>query len=173
MSVNQGPYGDQALNEIYAEFRVQNYGTKPLSLQHIYVEENEGNLIYISPAGLPLILEGESSATFEIQKEHFDAVDIPTGGRINAGVLETGFVDALDRRYPIPKAELDQLLDESLKLPTKRAVFARKEQPESKVVAFQTGHSAIIIRRSEKSSRTSRTFPFGFRSIAKRWTKFK
>jgi hypothetical protein len=170
--VKTGPYDDEFLKEIYAEFRVENHGTKPLSLHHIYVEEGEqGNLVYISPPGLPLVLEGESSATFEIQKEHFDAIDIPTTQRIKSKVNEIGFVDALDRRYPVPKKELSELLDESFDLPTTRKLYARKDNEERKVVAFQTIHNSIIMRRSE--SRSKGKLPFGLFDIRRIWARLK
>jgi hypothetical protein len=168
-SVKTGPYTDEYLKEIYAEFRVENHGTKPLSLHHIYVEELQGNLVYISPPGLPLVLEGESSATFEIQKEHFDAIDIATQQRVKSTVKEIGFVDALDRRYPVPKMELSELLDESFDLPTTRAIFARKDHEEHKVVAFQMVHNSIIMLRSKPKSEGKS--PFGLSNIRRIWSR--
>jgi hypothetical protein len=166
-----GRYDDTETQEIFAEFRVENHGTRPLSLQHIYVEEEKGNLNYITPDGLPIVLEGQSSAKFEIQKEYFDAIDFSSKERIIANVIEIGFVDALDRRYRVGKKETNLLLCESLFLPTTRALFRRKEHPEDVVSAFQTVHKAILTRRSQKEPPLSWRFPSGLNKILKFWAR--
>ncbi|MEA2841921.1 MAG: hypothetical protein QOF41_3251 [Methylobacteriaceae bacterium] len=151
--VKTSPYGHTETMEFYVEFRVENHGTKPLSLRQIYIEDGPDNLLYISPPGLPLVLEGQSSATFEIQKEYFDDADLITRERRNADVREIGFVDALDRRYAVSKKQLREILGRTVVLPTTRAVFQGKEHPEDRVIAFKAVHPAIIMRRSKKPLR--------------------
>lgn len=168
-SFKTGRYDDSVVQEIFVEFRAENHGNKPLSLQHVYIEDGNGNLNYITPEGLPLILEGQSSSKFDIQKEYFDAIDIPTRQRVIGDVIEIGFVDALDRRYPVSKKELDLILRESLSLPTTRAVYVRKEYPEDLVVAFQGVHEAILTRRSRTANHLSRKLPFGLDALTKLW----
>jgi hypothetical protein len=101
---------------------------------------------------LPLVLEGQSSATFEIQKEYFDNIDFDTKERCKEELNSIGFVDALDRRYSVPKKQMEEIIDESLTLPTARAFYARKDHPEHRVLAFQTIHAQTIMRRSKKLS---------------------
>jgi hypothetical protein len=85
-----------------------------------------------------------------VQKEYFDSIEVATGQRIKPDVRETGFVDGLDRRYPVPKKELKELINESLSLPTTWAVYIRKEHPEDRVAAFQVVNPAMLITRSRK-----------------------
>jgi hypothetical protein len=151
--MKSGPHDDVYIFEFYVEFRVENHGTKPLSLHHIYIEHENGNLFYITPEGLPLILEGQSSAIFEIQKEYFDDLDFSTKERREPDVREIGFVDALDRRYPVPRKQLEGVMSQSLALPTTRAFFARKDDPDKRVVAFKTIHSQTMMRRSKSDIR--------------------
>ena len=68
-------------------------------------------------------------------------------------IYEIGFVDGLDRRYPVPKGQLENILDESLTLPTTVTVYVRKEHPEDRVVAFQVVNPGIIQTRSTKKPR--------------------
>jgi hypothetical protein len=146
--VKVGSYDDVHIYEFFVEFRVENHGTKPLALHHVYIEHENGNLIYITPDGLPLVLEGQSSAKFEIQKEYFDDRDITTQERRRPDLQDIGFVDALDRRYSVPKKQLEEVLNESLLLPTTRAVYAQKNNPERRVLAFKAIHPQTMMRRS-------------------------
>jgi hypothetical protein len=149
--VRTGRYDDEEIREFYIEFKVENHGTKPLSLQHVYIETAK-NLSYITPEGLPIVLEGQTSTTFEVQKEHFDTLDVETGERRKPEIHEVGFVDGLDRRYPVPKKQLQDILGQSLIFPTTMAVYMRKEHPEDRVLAFQIVNVAVIKSRSSKKS---------------------
>jgi hypothetical protein len=164
-SVRTGRYDDEEVREFYVEFRVENYGAKPLSLLHIYIETAK-NLAYITPEGLPVVLEGQTAATFEVQKEHFDTLDSETRERRKPEIREIGFVDGLDRRYPVPKRRLQDLLDRSLALPTTMAVYVRKEHPENRVLAFQVVNPAIIKSRSTKKFNFLRNRLLFWRSTA-------
>jgi hypothetical protein len=142
---------DAVDHEIYVEFQARNYGNRPLSLHHIYIEDSKDNLSYITPDGLPMVLEPQSSAVFMIQKEFFDEIDVRTRERLIGDVIDTGFVDALDRRYPVPKKRLLAVLNESATLPTGKALYKRNDDPE--MVGFQVVHSANMMRRSSRMRR--------------------
>jgi len=147
--VKMGPYGDEQLREFYIEFKAMNYGSKPISLQHIYIETAK-NLSYLTPDGLPIVLEGQTSALFKAQKEHFDSISLKTKEREKNEILSIGFVDGLDRRYPVPLRQLQAILEESMTLPTTIALYSRKEAPDDLVIAFQTVAPVVIKPRSEQ-----------------------
>lgn len=117
----------------------------------IYIE-TEKQLSYVTPDGVPVVLEGQTAVCFEIQKEHFDAINVETKERLKSKIFEIGFVDGLDRRYPVSKKQLHNILDQSLTLPTTIAVYVRKEHPEDQVLAFKVVNPAIIKRRSAEKS---------------------
>jgi hypothetical protein len=146
-SVRTGRYDDEEVREFFVEFRAENHGTKPLSLLQIYIE-TEKNLAYITPEGLPVVLEGQTAATFDVQKEHFDTLDVETKARRKPEIHEIGFVDGLDRRYPVPKEQLQDVLNQSLTLPTTIAAYMRKEHPEDRVLAFKIVHPGVLQSRS-------------------------
>jgi hypothetical protein len=158
-ALQTGPFETDVIeHEIYVEFKAQNYGGKPLSLHHIYIEDAKGNLSYIDSEGLPIVLEAHSSATFMVQKEYFDDIDISTGRRVMGDVVEIGFVDALDRRYSVRRKRLLAILKDSLTLPTGKALFKRKDHPEYVVAAFTIVHNAVITHRSPSQKRSDRLF---------------
>ena len=150
-SVRTGRYDDEEIHEFYVEFKAENHGTKPLSVQHIYIE-TEKQLSYVTPDGLPVVLESQTTVSFEVQKEHFDTIDVGTKERLKTKIVEIGFVDGLDRRYPVSKKQLQTILDQSLTLPTTMAVYVRKEHSADRVLAFNVVNPAIIKRRSAKKS---------------------
>ena len=142
--------------EFYVEFRAENHGTKPISLHHIYIDTPK-NLFYVTPEGLPVVLEAQSRAVIMVQKEFFDDMDISTLERRSPAILEIGFVDGLDRRYAVPRRQLGNLLARSLELPTGQAVYKRKDDSGSKVLAFQFQHPAVVQPRSEVKIRRGST----------------
>jgi hypothetical protein len=108
---------------------------------------------YIYSDGLPCLLEGQSSATFSIQKEFFDGVDISANERIVGEVKEAGVVDTLDRRYPINRRNLARLLKESFDYPTTIALFVQKGHPDRVVASFPiVDRGAIVYPSAEIKS---------------------
>ncbi|MEA2909348.1 MAG: hypothetical protein QOJ15_1429 [Bradyrhizobium sp.] len=50
--------------------------------------------------------------------------------------------------YPVPRKQLNEILEESLTLSTTCEVYQRKDHPEDRVLAFQAIHPGTVQNRS-------------------------
>jgi hypothetical protein len=129
---------------VYVEFIVRNVGGRPCQVSAVMIEAvgHEGGsrtIFQISPAGtLPVVLDPGTSVEVKIEKEHLDLAE-------NLAFL--GVVDGPGRRHSMPPDQARTLVREAWSLPTRVAVFQRRDDPTDRVVAFQVAEQAKFTQR--------------------------
>jgi hypothetical protein len=124
---------------VYVEFTVRNVGGRPSQVSGVMIEavghESRSRSIFqISPPGtLPVVLDPGTSVEVKIEKEHLDFIE---------NLTFLGVVDGTGRRHSMPPDHARTLVREAWSLPTRVAVFRRRDDPTSTVLAFQLAEQA-------------------------------
>jgi hypothetical protein len=140
---------DVHLEEVLVVFTISNEGGAALQIFGVVVESLTKDLISISEitqSPLPHVLEPRTSIRVPIQKEFIDQ---------NPAITFLGIVDALGRRHGIPRERARDLIFRSWSLPTRVAVYQRRDDPDEKVRAFQARTPASISSRPIEPGRHS------------------
>jgi hypothetical protein len=124
-------------NEVLLSVTAANHGKQPLQITACLIEEVNGNLQQVIPAGLPALLEPNTQVQVEIQKEWLDDVE----------VVRLGVIDALGRIHEIDRSQVAQLVHRSNTLPSNRREY-RDRETGNIVKAFQVKDKAILTRKN-------------------------
>jgi hypothetical protein len=120
--------------EILLNFTVINSGKKPIQITGIIIKYNNSKYCQVIPRNFPVVLDPLSSIEAEIQKEWIDKED----------VVFIGVVDALGRKYPIKKDNLNNILVQSASLPSNKKMYRNKKSGEI-VYAFKINDNGKLI----------------------------
>jgi hypothetical protein len=152
LSVNEStpPYGTRfktelGIQEVVVHVVVSNRGRRSAQIVSVFVAHQSGNVHQVKAIRLPAIIEGGCQVETRVQKEWLDDPD----------VVAFGVLDGLGNRHSLAVDELEKLLDRSRSLPTDRAPYRRRDEPEGDAVwAWQVRDQATLSskRRSESSS---------------------
>lgn len=133
--------GEKGWNEIILLVKVVNSGAKALQISAIIVEDGQsGSLTQITGDKLPAVLEPLTSIDLEIQKEWIDKIDLAF----------FGVIDALGKRYSVPKKKLSELIAKTNSFPSNKKRYKRKGDPSVMVEAFQAKDKATVINKSKR-----------------------
>lgn len=138
--------GDDVLQEtVVVAFEVRNHGGTPTQVLGLVIESpgSEPNVLQskeIATAGLPVVLEPGTTIGALLQKEHFDFLESCTF---------VGVVDGMGRRHGVAPEQGAELLNRCWQLPTRVAVYQRRDDPDKRVVAFQLADSAKLKKRHD------------------------
>jgi len=130
---------EEGWREIILMIKVVNFGAKSLQISAVIIEDGKsGSLTQITGDKLPVVLEARTSITLEIQKEWIDNIDL----------LFFGVIDALGKRYSVPKNKLSELIAKTNNLPSNKMRYRRKDDHSVVVQAFQIKDKATLINKS-------------------------
>lgn len=126
-----------SVKEILLSFTAINEGRQPLQIIGCLVEDANGNLNQIIPAGLPALLQPYTQVQVEIQKEWLDDVE----------VRRLGVIDALGRIHAIKPSSMTQLVQRANELPSNKKEYRHRETGEI-VKAFQMKDKGVLTRKN-------------------------
>jgi hypothetical protein len=144
---------DLCWEEVLVCFEIRNFGLQAVQVNAIYVETAEV-IHQITPNGLSVILQPNTSTTIEVQPEYFVpsslTADGATEGHDNLlqpiDVLSFGVLDALGKKHRVRQPMFDKVIAGCKALPLRIGVFRHKETGNM-VTAFQVVDLGILINK--------------------------
>lgn len=137
--------GEDTIDEtVSVNFTIRNTGGTPVQVLGLLIENLNNSTLQLSqitPPNLPVVLEPGTTIEISLQKEHLDFLESCTF---------LGAVDGAGRRHPISARQAKAIIEESWRLPTRVAVYQRRDDPSKRVVAFQVAEPGKFTERPAK-----------------------
>ena len=132
--------GKDLLDEVVSvSITIRNIGGVPVQVLGVLLEDlvaDRLNVVQITPHGLPVVLDPGTTTMVQLEKEHLDDL---------AACTFIGVVDGTGHRHSVVNPR--SLIEDSWRLPTRLAVYQRRDEPADRVVAFQVADPAILTTR--------------------------
>ncbi|MGK4579616.1 helix-turn-helix domain-containing protein [Kitasatospora sp. HPMI-4] len=121
---------DVQLESVALQIVVVNESRQPVQVTAVVFEDlvkDVLNIHHIMPEPLPAVVEPRSSLELILEKEPIDAVD---------AITFIGVVDGLGNRHALPAEAVRTLAAKCWDLPTRVALYRRRDDPTQKVKAY-------------------------------------
>jgi hypothetical protein len=143
--------GDILWEEADVEIRVRNAGTQACQITDVFIETATA-IQQVRPAGLPVILDPNTSSSVRVQPEYFAPKGLTSEGRLKDLPVEAvGVFDGLGKKHRISAANLVTITAGCRGLPLRTGVYKHREKGHL-VVAFQVRDVATIVSKTGGSA---------------------
>ena len=143
----QVQHGDDVLwEEADVEICVRNSGAQACQISDVFVET--ADVIHqVTPEGLPVVLDPNTSYRVRVQPEYFVPKKITSeGGLANIPIEAVGVLDGLGKKHRLSNDNLKRLIDKCRVLPVRTSIYKHKETGNL-IVAFRVKDACSIVSK--------------------------
>ena len=146
---------DLQFEDIYFEMVIRNKGRVATQITCFY-RETDKFIQELTPSGLPIVLEPNTSYTIKLHPEYFVDPSFQhneKGERLlppkieYSPVISAGIIDALGKKYKIKRKQLQELFGDCSQMPLRYGIFQHKTT-ENYVIALQIKDAGRLIGKS-------------------------